>query len=146
MMLSRALKAEIREKMSDQKHNIREYTAGWDRKTGKVKDLEALDAIIYSDLKASFKREVAAANLKKPGWMGYPDLAGKICLYPELLDRSAGLEIMENMSGKSQEQHGSSASAELAFVLAEIMEGYLEPHHKRLKKRLSAIRKALLKR
>lgn len=75
--------------------------------------------------------------------------------YPELLDRSAHLEIMENMPGqvsngfkqalKSQEQHGSSASVELAFVLLEVMEGYLEPHHKRLKKRISAIRKALLK-
>ncbi len=76
-------------------------------------------------------------------------------LYPELLDRSELLEEIKNIpvqisdefkrTLKVQEQQGSSVSAEIAFTLVEIMEGYLEPHHKRLKKRLSAIRKALLK-
>ena len=55
-----ALKTEINEKMGGHTENLREYSVGWDSDHSSVTDLEALDGMIYSDLKASFERELAS--------------------------------------------------------------------------------------
>lgn len=63
-----ALKAEIGEKMAEHKQNIKNYSVCWDSKHGTVTGLEELDAMIYSDLKASLNREVEAANRVEDTW------------------------------------------------------------------------------
>lgn len=59
------LKAEIGEKMSGHSRNIRHYSARWDSESGCVTGLEALDTMLYADLKASFEKELAAAKPEK---------------------------------------------------------------------------------
>ena len=63
------LKAEISEQMSGYSENIRHYSAGWDSESGCVTGLEALDAMLYADLKASFEKELAVEKPEKAAWV-----------------------------------------------------------------------------
>ena len=64
-----ALKSEINEKMSENKQNLREYSVGWDSEQNSVTGLEALNAMIYSDLKASFEPEIALDQTEDISWI-----------------------------------------------------------------------------
>ena len=55
------MKAEIREKMSGYQNNIKQYKASWDANQGAVASLEELNAMVYTDLKASFEEELKKA-------------------------------------------------------------------------------------